>query len=106
MKPFHNVACGDHNTILIDDINQIYVFGYNDVGQLGLGDEEYRSLPEKLSTLPEGVGRIIEVACGEAHTILLDNKNQIYVFGNNMYGQLGLGDENIRYLPQKLSTFP
>merc|ERR1712000_793611 len=86
------VACGGYHTVLIDNKNQKYVFGWNEYGQLGLGDEDNRNLPKKLSTLPEGAGKIIKVACGGNQTILIDNKNQTYVFGDNEYGQLGLGD--------------
>jgi len=70
------VACGGCHTILIDNKNQTYVFGWNWHGQLGLGDEDNRNLPKKLSTLPEGAGKIIKVVCGGIHTILIDNKNQ------------------------------
>merc|ERR1712000_196829 len=95
------VACGYGHTILIDNKNQTYVFGNNGCGQLGLGDEDNRNLPEKFSTLPEGAGKISKIACGGAHTILIDNKHQTYVFGYNKYGQLGLGDEYKRNLPKK-----
>ena len=29
--------------------------------------------------------------CGDNHSILIDNSNNMYVCGDNQYGQLGLG---------------
>ncbi len=96
------VACGIAHTILIDNKHQTYVFGYNEYGQLGLGDEDNRNLPNKIYTLPKEAGKIIKVVCGHFHTILIDNKYQSYIFGLNNYGQLGLGDTQDRFCPNKL----
>lgn len=75
--------------MLIDDKNQIYAFGSNYYGQLGSWDQEDKSIIWKL-TLPEGVGKIAGISCGGSHTVLFDDKSQIYAFGKNKYGQLGL----------------
>ena len=69
----------------------IYVFGDNSNGQLGLGDKNNRLVPTKL----EGYKAKI-VAGGGYHTIFIDQQNDIYVFGFNGFGQLGLDDTNIR----------
>ena len=64
----------------------------NDDGQLGLGDENERNLPERILKSPDNVAKFIKIACGCSHTVLLGYKNQVYSFGQNDYGQLGLGD--------------
>jgi len=73
---------------------------------LGLGDENDRNLPELLTKIPKESGKIIKIACGGYHTLLLDDKNQIYSFGENSFGQLGLGDDNSRNLPELLTKIP
>jgi alpha-tubulin suppressor-like RCC1 family protein len=61
----------------IDDKNQIIAFGSNASGQLGLGDNISRFLPEILLHLPTKIGNIIKISCGSHHTMLFDNKNEI-----------------------------
>ena len=35
--------------------------------------------------------KIVRISCGEAHTIVLNNKNEVYSWGFGSNGQLGLG---------------
>ena len=37
--------------------------------------------------------RIIQIACGEAHALALTSKGQVYSWGSNGEGQLGIGDD-------------
>ena len=34
---------------------------------------------------------ITQVSCGKMHTVVLNDKGQLYSFGSNSRGQLGLG---------------
>ncbi len=49
----------------------------NFCGQLGLGDNNDRSSPEKLTKLINEGTKFIKIACGSEHTILLDDKNEV-----------------------------
>ena len=66
----------------------VLVFGDNELGQLGLGDNQNRNKPELLMTDPE----IKQIICGCYHTMIWRNNGDVLVFGSNVYGQLGLGD--------------
>jgi len=35
-------------------------------------------------------GGVVEVRCGSAHSLLLTGTGQVYVWGNNSRGQLGI----------------
>jgi hypothetical protein len=48
---------------------------------------------------------IIDVACGSLHTMALTESSEVYVWGRNNSGQLGLGDTRDRDTPEKLN-FP
>jgi len=50
-----------------------------------------RCLPQKLTKLPKEIGKIKKLSCGLEHTIISDDKDQIFAFGSNCYGQLGIG---------------
>lgn len=99
------ISCGSLYTVILVQScalhirNRIYVWGRNNYGQLGLGDNDDKNFPQEL-VLSES---IVSISCGQNHTIALAVSKKIYIWGNNHYGQLGLGT-NIGYnTPQKLA---
>ena len=68
------------------------MFGKNFFGQLGLNHINYSFNPELLKI--EEKKRIIKVSLGGEHTLLLSEQKNLYSFGLNIFGQLGL-DDNI-----------
>ena len=48
---------------------------------------------------------IKDIACGEEHSIILDNEDNIWTFGLNYNGQLGLGHKSEMQNPVKLEKF-
>ena len=61
------------------------LLGRNDQGQLGLGDDKDRSFPRKM----EVVGKVVDVACGRRHTLVLTDDGFVHAVGDNTSGQLG-----------------
>jgi alpha-tubulin suppressor-like RCC1 family protein len=66
----------------------LYAWGNNAFGQLGLGHKDNIKRPQKVR-LPKEVGRVIAVAGGIIHSMLLSESGALYVCGDNKYGQLG-----------------
>jgi E3 ubiquitin-protein ligase HERC4 len=90
---------------MIIENGQLFAFGKNDCGELGLNDEMNRLTPTELLFFQKL--KIKSIYCGENHTFValgklyiinLDN-NKLYCFGNNVYGNLGLSDNNNRLTP-------
>ena len=79
---------------LIYDGNELFGFGNNDYGQLGLGDNDNRNIPILLMTDKT----IRKIFYGSYHTFILKESGELFAFGNNNYGQLCLGDNNNRYV--------
>ena len=84
------IECGYEHSMCIDVNNDLYVFGYNRFGQLGLGDIESRYIPIKHPSL----SNIIDISKGGYHTFVKTSNNEIYAFGSNEYSQLGIKTEN------------
>ncbi|GAB5361018.1 hypothetical protein AAMO2058_000678300 [Amorphochlora amoebiformis] len=82
----------------------IMAWGSNRMGQIGTGEHEIANTPLKVR-LEKGPIRltvqtaILEVACGDFHTLACTASGSIYAWGNNSYGQLGLGDTVMRNRP-------
>lgn len=102
-KEFTNisqVACGRQHMLFLTKGGQVYAVGNNRYGQLGLGDDEYKPTPKKISQLAEE--KVIQVSCGDDYTALVTDRGYLYVFGRNNIGQLGLGDDNDRNIPIRI----
>lgn len=67
----------------------MFAWGSTVHGELGLGgiEEEQILTPRKLEWY--GADAVVEIACGESHTLLLTKDGKVYSCGNNDYGQLG-----------------
>ena len=78
----------------------IYVWGYNNYGQLGLGHTNDVYSPQKLSLKCNSIVKMYSNAGNQ--TFAVTTSNEIYAWGENSNGQLGLGDVIDRIVPTKL----
>jgi alpha-tubulin suppressor-like RCC1 family protein len=97
------VSAGGYNTCAILDDKSVKCWGYNNEGQLGLGDTNHRGyasgeMGDDLPAVDLGTGRsatAISVGRQSHACAILDDKS-LKCWGNNYYGELGLGDRNHR----------
>ena len=78
----------------------LWAWGYNEYGQLGLGDITERYFPTQVSTDTDWA----KIATGGEHTLALKTDNTLWAWGYNEYGQLGLGDITNRLSPIQVVT--
>jgi alpha-tubulin suppressor-like RCC1 family protein len=88
-----------HSFILCED-GSLFGFGANSCGQLGLGHTNHQLTPQQL-ILPEEK-KPIQISLGFSHSFILCEDSSLFCFGNNCYGQLGLGHTNQQLTPQCL----
>ncbi|XP_068967213.1 probable E3 ubiquitin-protein ligase HERC4 [Bombus flavifrons] len=92
---FKKAACGAYHTIAVNEWGQLFSWGCNSEGQLGLNSKNFMECsPRMVKTL--GTSIIVQVACGMKHALALTNNGELYSWGSNSEGQLGLGVD-IRY---------
>lgn len=82
-------------TFIINDSGQVFAFGDNRDGILGLVDHDIIVKPSMISNIP----KIVSIGTKGLHTLLLTEEGTVYGFGFNDKGQLGLGDFDDRNLP-------
>lgn len=79
------IAAGGYHALVLLDNGDVYSWGLNDNGQLGLGDSLSRTAPTKV-TLPRPA---LAVAAGRAFSLALLDDGRVYAWGANTIGQLG-----------------
>ncbi|XP_004503906.1 ultraviolet-B receptor UVR8-like isoform X2 [Cicer arietinum] len=96
------VAAGAEHSVAITEDGDLYGWGWGQYGNLGLGDTNNRSIPEKV-TVDHGE-KIVMVSCGWRHTISVSSSGGLYTHGWGKYGQLGHGNFEDHLVPCKVQA--
>ncbi len=80
------VVGGGHHYVALKGNGTVYTWGYNNSGELGLGDTNNRLEPTQTN-----MKNVIDIAAGESYTIILKSDGTVWTSGQNKYGQLGDG---------------
>ncbi|XP_037533808.1 probable E3 ubiquitin-protein ligase HERC4 [Nematolebias whitei] len=84
------VSCGESHTLALNDKGQVFSWGQGSDGQLGLNNfEECIRVPRNIKSLSDV--QITQISCGYWHSLALSKGSQIFSWGQNRSGQLGLG---------------
>lgn len=67
-KIVESLSCGSAHTILITEDKEAFSFGFGESNQLGHNKEKDETLPKKITTFK---GKIMSVACGGQHSVIL-----------------------------------
>lgn len=94
-----DVSAGSYHSLAIKN-GELYAFGNNTFGQLGINNTNNQNEPVKVGSKNDWT----KIAAGSYHSIALDSSGNAWSFGLNNYGQLGLGDKNNRLTPTKVTT--
>lgn len=94
------VSAGISRTVSIDRENNVWTCGKNryrfrgeseEYSILGLSDNKNRYIPMQIPNF-----KAKQVSTGEFHTLFIDLEDNVWSCGSNRWGQLGLGDDNIK----------
>ena len=85
------VACGQAHTLILSKTGEVYSWGNNKYGQLGIGSRVDQRFPCYVN-LEERHGNVTHVACGDRHSCILTDTYRVLMFGSNQHGQLGFSD--------------
>ncbi|KAK3086212.1 hypothetical protein FSP39_015293 [Pinctada imbricata] len=99
-KVASSIACGQTSSMALMENGEVYGWGYNGNGQLGLGNNVNQPNPCRVQQLQNII--ICQLACGYAHTLALSDEGVLYTWGANSYGQLGTGNKANQVSPSKV----
>uniref|UniRef100_A0A8C5EB60 HECT domain-containing protein n=1 Tax=Gouania willdenowi TaxID=441366 RepID=A0A8C5EB60_GOUWI len=92
------VMCGNQHCIALSRDGQLFTWGQNSSGQLGLGKGEPSKLfPQPLKSLA-GIP-LAQITAGGDHSFALSLSGAVFGWGKNRAGQLGLNDKQDRAVP-------
>ncbi|KAL8638810.1 MAG: hypothetical protein Q9228_004070 [Teloschistes exilis] len=100
-----------HSAVLTSDPEtNLYVCGFGPGGRLGTGDETTRFNFVPLCGGGLANRRIVDIGLGQNHTVAVTSKGEVFAWGSNKYGQLGIAsslsnirdEEPIQLLPKQV----
>ena len=98
------IAAGDSHSAAVTKDGDLYMWGTNGSGQLGIQSNVASNIPVKVnnssSTLPEK--SVKYVALGTYHSAAITKYGSLYMWEYNNYGQLGNGSTTNSYTPVKI----
>ena len=96
------VCCGNEHSLIISKNKNVYGFGNNEDGLLGLSDKIIKTYkPTKINfivnnnnvSIEDYNGKIIDISCGTVHNLALTEDGKVFSWGSFQGGQLGLSSE-------------
>ena len=82
-----DVSCGNQHSLLLTDQGQVYAFGRNMDGQLGINSRKESKLPTLVTALSDDI--VCQIACGGDYSLALCESGTVFAWGNNGAGQCG-----------------
>lgn len=97
LKKIKGVFAGEYHSLAIDQDGKVYSWGLNNFGQAGNPDEAGDGAVIQKPTHAEFFDdkNIVQIACGNHHSLALTADGDIYAFGEMNFHQLGLDPSNL-----------
>ncbi|KAJ0181444.1 hypothetical protein K1T71_003529 [Dendrolimus kikuchii] len=92
------ICAGGWHSLALSEFGDLYAWGWNDTGQLGItANEKYScSLPSLVDILDSdtvNTKNVKDIACGSKFSAILLEDKSVWTSGNNNYGQLGISTD-------------
>jgi len=116
------IAAGWYDALALDRAGHVWSWGANNYGQLGHGDVDPITYPDRHGqqipvrgcwcnstpgevVFPDGkpLGDVVAIAAGQWDSMALDSSGRVWVWGENHYGQLGVPPDQIEFSPYAMA---
>ena len=89
---------------MITEDNKLYSWGYNDNGELGIGNNNYQTSPVQIPLNGNVKELIIDnTTSRHLNAYIITEDNKLYGWGYNNNGELGIGNNNNQTIPVEIS---
>ncbi|KAE8295841.1 putative E3 ubiquitin-protein ligase HERC4 [Larimichthys crocea] len=101
--PVSRIACGSQHSVALTKDGQVYTWGQDSRGQLGLGKRKLgASSPQHVRTV--SAIPLVQIAAGGEQSFALSVSGSVFSWGRNDCGQLGVGDRKDRHTPTSVCS--
>lgn len=79
---------------------EFFSWGNDNFGQLGHGTSDKQSQNKRRLNLPKSLSFdviITDIGCGANHASFLTASGQVFGYGDNTHGQLGVNDRKVKF---------
>ncbi|CRH00247.1 UVB-resistance protein UVR8 homologue, putative [Plasmodium relictum] len=87
---FVNICCGDQHSLALTKNGKVYGCGRGEFGRLGRGNHGDQLFFEEIEFFTSNNIIIKDICCGHSFSAALSINGELYVWGRNDYGQLGI----------------
>jgi alpha-tubulin suppressor-like RCC1 family protein len=96
MRSAADVQLGFEFSVCLTTSGEVWAWGSNSFGQLGVGDCNPRAAPERVPTLC-GIG-VTQLSCGNHHLAAITAQGDVFTCGSNNFKQLGVPNEQADHI--------
>lgn len=101
------LCASDNFSLALKKDGSVWAWGHDPMGALGNDKTPTSNVPYMYETIPAQVvelGGVKSIACGVSHSVALDQSGQVWAWGNNQQGELGVGsfDSDHHSRPEKV----
>ncbi|KAI4838493.1 UVB-resistance protein UVR8-like protein [Plasmodium brasilianum] len=87
---FTNICCGEQHSLVLTKNGKVYGCGRGEFGRLGKGNHGDQLFFEEIDYFISNNIIIKHICCGHSFSAALSTNGEVYVWGRNDYGQLGI----------------
>ena len=95
-----DISAGGGHTCAIDTDGRAFCWGNGYLGQVGTGESNTFNRPQRVAGGDIVGRRLVDIDTGGRHTCAVDVDHRVYCWGENRFGQLGVGDTRDRMVPR------
>lgn len=98
-KTLVKVCAGSDFSLGLTSEGKLFAWGQGIDGQLGVNSQSSSSVPVEVTASGALAGKtIVSMAAGSSHALALTSDGQVFAWGVNGYGQVGIGSPDFRIL--------
>ncbi|KAI3366292.1 hypothetical protein L3Q82_009762 [Scortum barcoo] len=97
------VACGSHHSMALTQDGEVFAWGYNNCGQIGSGSTANQPYPRKVTGCLQSKNAV-GISCGQSSSMALVENGEVFGWGYNGNGQLGIGNNGNQLTPCRLAA--
>ncbi|XP_018318327.1 RCC1 and BTB domain-containing protein 1, partial [Mycetomoellerius zeteki] len=103
-----DIACGSYHSVALTESGEVYAWGVNDYriqeksSDITM-DQATLNTPKQVTTIFNRK-KIVYISCGTTFTMAVTENGEVYSWGENNVGQLGIGNYENQTMPMEISS--